>query len=119
MNQYSVSFRSLVVWQEAKKLALDVYKATTQFPKYELYALTSQIGRSSSSVMANIAEGNERRSVKDRLHFFAMSRSSLAETDCHLELCFELGYLAPESYELLLSKINKTSYLLNRFILSQ
>jgi four helix bundle protein len=50
-------FRDLRVWETSHKLALDIYKVTAVFPKSELYGLTSQIRRSSSSIGANIAEG--------------------------------------------------------------
>ena len=50
-------FRNLKVWDKAHRLTLAVYKATVSFPKEELYALTSQIRRSSASIPSNIAEG--------------------------------------------------------------
>lgn len=49
-------FRDLRVWETSHKLTLDIYKLTATFPKSELYGLTSQIGRSSSSIGANITE---------------------------------------------------------------
>ena len=51
------SFEDLVVWQKAHQLVLGVYKATKDFPKEEIFALTSQFRRSAVSVAANIAEG--------------------------------------------------------------
>jgi four helix bundle protein len=68
--------------------------------------MTSQLRRSSSSIMANIAEGNYRKTNKDRLNFFITSRASLAETDCFLELAYDLKYLEKADYEQLL--INST-----------
>jgi len=50
-------FRDLKVWEKAHRLTLAVYKATLLFPKEELYGLTSQIRRASTSIPANIAEG--------------------------------------------------------------
>jgi 23S rRNA-intervening sequence protein len=47
-------YRNLEVWERAHQLTLAVYKATTVFPKDELYSLTSQIRRSCSSIPANI-----------------------------------------------------------------
>ena len=69
--------------------------------------------------MANIAEGNERKCLKDRLNFFNMAKSSLVELDCFLELSFDLEYLTKEPYQNALEKMNKVAYLLNRFSLSQ
>lgn len=54
-------FRDLRVWDKAHQLTLQVYSATTSFPKHELYGLTSQIRRCSASIGANIAEGCGKR----------------------------------------------------------
>lgn len=118
MNRYARSFRSLIVWREAKKYTLKIYQLTKSFPQQELYGLSSQLRRASSSVMANIAEGNERYSQNDRLHFFSMARSSLVETDCHLELAYDLGYLNDKDYSEILNHLNQTGYLLAKFITS-
>jgi len=69
--------------------------------------------------MANIAEGNERLTKKDRLHFFTVARSSLVETDCHLELAYDLKYLSDSNYDKLVNQLNKTAYLLSQFIRNQ
>jgi len=117
-NQYGNSFRKLIVWQEAKILTLKIYKITTAFPQHELYGIVSQLRRSSSSIMANIAEGNNRRTKNDKIRFFTMAQSSLCETDCFLELAYELQYLSKEKYSLLLDQLNKTAFLLNKLIRS-
>ena len=51
------SFRDLRVWQEAMKLTMEIYRVTVNFPKHELYRLSSQIRRAAVSVPSNIAEG--------------------------------------------------------------
>ena len=51
------SFWDLRVWQEAMKLTTEIYRATVNFPKHELYGLSSQIRRAAVSVPNNIAEG--------------------------------------------------------------
>ena len=50
-------FREFKVWEKAHGLTLDIYKATATFPRAEMYGLTSQLRRASSSIPANIAEG--------------------------------------------------------------
>lgn len=54
-------FRNLRVWDEAHRLTLKIYRATSRFPREELYGLTSQMRRCTVSIDANIAEaaGNE------------------------------------------------------------
>ena len=58
-------FRKQKVWQKSHQLTLDVYKATSNFPREELYGLTNQIRRSCASIPANIAEGCGRSSEAD------------------------------------------------------
>jgi four helix bundle protein len=118
-NSYPKTFRQLIVWQETKKLCLNIYRITKNFPQEEIYTLVSQLRRAAYSVLANIAEGNERKGIKDRLNFFNIARGSLVELDCLLELSSDLSYLNENDYKNLLEKINKVAYLLNKFITAQ
>jgi 23S rRNA-intervening sequence protein len=54
------AYHRLVVWQEAHKLVLAVYRTTESFPRSELFGLTSQMRRSAASVATNIVEGQGR-----------------------------------------------------------
>ena len=85
-------FETLLVWQRAHELVRAVYRLSSTFPKFELYALGDQMRRSSVSIAANIAEAYSRRSPKDKLRFLNMSRGSLEETRYFLRLCRDLGY---------------------------
>jgi hypothetical protein len=51
------TFRSLIAWQKAVELNVAVYQLTNEFPKAELFGLTSQMRRAAVSVASNIAEG--------------------------------------------------------------
>jgi len=113
-KQYQRTFRKLIVWQKAKELTLKVYQLTKRFPSDEKFGLSSQIKRASVSVMSNIAEGNERNGVRDKLHFFNISYSSLVEVDSHSELALALEYITKSDYEHLIELINKTGFLLCR-----
>ncbi len=86
------------VWQKAHELTLLVYKVTRKFPKYELYGLTSQLRRSSSSVAANIVEGFNRNTTKELIQFLFNARASCAETKYHLRLARDLGYIEEKDY---------------------
>ena len=56
------NYKDLIVWKKAHQMTLEVYSATREFPREELFGLTSQVRRSAASVGANIAEGSGRRS---------------------------------------------------------
>ena len=66
--------------------------------------------------MANIAEGNGRRTTKDKLRFYNIAFSSLTETDCLLELSEELSFIKKEEYNKTVNNLNKTAYLLSQLV---
>jgi four helix bundle protein len=86
------SYRDLVVWKAAMNLAPDVYRVTANFPKTELYGLTSQLRRSVVSTASNIAEGHTRGSTKEYQRFVAIAHGSLAEAETQLLLAQRLGF---------------------------
>jgi len=92
------SYRELLVWQEAYKLALAVYEITKNFPVSESYGLVSQIRRAIVSISANIAEGFNRQTKKEYLQFLYISRGSLQEIDFLLLLAKDLKYLEEIKY---------------------
>ena len=92
-------FRDLKVWDKAHRLTLDVYKATSQFPREELYGLTSQMRRCSASIGANIAEGCGKRGNNEFQRFLQISSGSASELDYHFLLARDLLYLANGDYE--------------------
>ena len=86
-------FTDLYAWQKAHQLVLSIYKITQSFPRDELFGLSSQIRRSSASVGANIAEGFGRPSLREKIQFYSIAQSSLTETQNHLILSHDLGYI--------------------------
>jgi len=99
--------RELEVWQFAKDLAADVYKITKKFPKEELYGLTDQIKRSTTSISANIAEGAGRNSTKEFLQFLSIANGSSLELDTFLVICYEAELLSKDEFEKLEEKNNR------------
>ena len=87
-------FRQLKVWEKSHQLA--IYKATKEFPKEELYGLTSQIRRASMSIPTNIAEGCGRNTDADFAGFLQMAMGSASETEYQLLLSYDLGFLNKE-----------------------
>lgn len=83
----------LRAWQEAMVLVKDVYTITVDFPREELFALTSQIRRAAVSIPSNIAEGAARTGHKEFLQFLSISRGSLSELETQLLIAAEIGYV--------------------------
>jgi len=110
------SFRELVVWQKAMKLALEVHAVTLKFPKEEIFGLTQQVRKASVSIPSNIAEGNGRATRADYVHFLHIARGSLFETETQLELSKDFGYLPELTFQSLLSLSIEIERMLNSII---
>jgi four helix bundle protein len=85
--------RKLIAFTKARELALEVYRATSMFPREEQFGLTSQLRRASVSISSNLVEGCARRSERDYLRFVDMALGSARELEFQLELAQELGFL--------------------------
>ena len=107
------NFRDLRAWTKAHRLVLDVYRATTSFPRCELYGLTSQIRRSAVSIPSNIAEGSKRQHPADFAHFLNMSEASAAEVEYLCMVSRDLGYASAEAQKPLSSEIDDISRMLH------
>lgn len=80
------SFKDLIVWQKAKDLAVVIYKLTEQFPKSELYGLSSQMRRAVISISSNIAESYHRFHNKEKKQFLAIAFGSGSELESQIEI---------------------------------
>ena len=109
------NFKKLNIWKNAMQLSNDVFKITKDFPKEEVYSLTSQINRSVVSVASNIAEGSSRSSNKDFCRFLEISLGSLYELQTQLILALYKGYLSQESLEYIEIKIEELQKMISGF----
>ncbi len=98
-------FHTLKVWEKAHQLTLDVYHVTVGFPKEEMYGLTSQIRRASSSIPANIAEGCGRGGNAEFKQFLQIALGSASELEYHLLLACDLHYLPTADYDRLIASV--------------
>ncbi len=96
-------------------MTLRVYRETQSFPKAELFGLTSQLRRSCSSIAANIAEGSG-RGGREFARFLTIASGSASETEYHLILAGDLGYLPAESRQGLLADIEEVKRMLTSLI---
>lgn len=110
-------FRKLDVWEKAYRLTLEVYKTTVNFPKDELYGLTSQIRRASASIPANIAEGCGRDGAPELARFLQIAMGSASELEYHVLLAHDLGFLESPIYQQLNTDVTEVKRMLASFIL--
>jgi len=96
-------YKKLLVYQKAHVLAREVYGITKEYPKEELFGLTSQMRRCSVSVVANIVEGYGRGTKKEKVRFCCIARGSLTELEYFIDLSFDLGYLDEYTYNTLVT----------------
>jgi four helix bundle protein len=80
------SFRDLLVWQKSMELTVAIYRLTQEFPREEIYGLTSQIRRAAVSVPSNIAEGQGRLNPSEFRQFLGIARGSVREIQTQPEI---------------------------------
>jgi four helix bundle protein len=105
-----------MVWERAHKLTLSIYKLTKEFPKDELYGLTNQMRRSSSSIPSNIAEGCGRDSQAELSRFLQMAMGSSSELEYQIILSHDLKYMDDNVFLNLSEELNQFRRMLNSFI---
>lgn len=95
----SFKFEKLQIWQKAMSFGENIYKLSLQFPKIEIYNLSSQIIRASDSVALNISEGSIMQSNQEYNRFLNYSVRSLAEMVTCLYKAKYGGYIDNPSFE--------------------
>jgi len=114
---HAESFRDLVVYKNARKLAKSIFELTKSFPKEEMYSLTDQVRRSSSSIGAQIAEAWAKRRYKK--HFISKltdADGEQQETQHWIETAKDCRYLSPEQPQSLNSALSEIGRMINSMI---
>ena len=109
-------FREIKVWEKAHVLTLEVYKASSRFPREETYGLTSQLRRSSSSIPANIAEGFGRGGNAELARFLQIGMGSACELEYHVLLAKDLDFLTLNRYEHLQERVVEVKRMLGALL---
>ena len=112
------SYHDLIVWQKAIDFVVDTYKLTGQFPRTELYGLTSQLQRAIVSIPSNIAEGAGRIHTREFIHHAGISRGSLFEAETQIIVAQRLGYVGAEDIGPLLNAVGELGRMLHGLIAS-
>ncbi|MGB1308728.1 MAG: four helix bundle protein [Oceanihabitans sp.] len=109
-----MSFKTLLAYQKGFSLAMDIFHLTKDFPKSELYGLTSQMVRSSRSVCSNISEGYRKRQyVKHFKSKMSDADGENSETQLWLDFAVACKYISEEKQKELQNKSEEIGKLIN------
>lgn len=118
MNKKIVSHKDLLVWQKAMDLVSVIYTLTRNFPKDEIYGLSSQLKRAAISIPSNIAEGRIRSGTKEFLHFLRIALGSVAELDTQLEIARREKFISETRYTEVMNRVDEIGRMLSGLIVS-
>lgn len=108
--------KQLAVYKEIRSLIKEIYLITKLLPDEERFNMISQIRRAALSVKLNLAEGASRKSLKERMRFYEISRGSLVEIDAAVETAVDLNYFNETILEKLSEQLNKCFAMLSNMI---
>ena len=106
----------MTVWQRGKELAVEIYRLTQDGIFGRDFGLRDQVRRAAVSIPSNVAEGDERGTNKEAVHFFYIAKGSLAELQTQLEIAQEIGYLDLETLTALNEKCAQLGKMLGSLI---
>ena len=111
-----VSYKNLIVWQKSIDLVLSVYRLTENFPREEVYGLTSQMRRASVSIPSNIAEGSRRGTRKDFRSFLLNAFGSGAELETQIVIAKRLSFSNALDFQEVDNLLEEVMKMLNKMI---
>jgi len=111
------NFRDLYVWHKSHALTLECYKLTRDFPKHELYGITSQMRRCAASIAANIAEACGKRGNGNFQRLLGIAAGSASELEYHFLLARDLELMTADQYKTLNSSVLEVKRTLATLIL--
>jgi four helix bundle protein len=106
--------KDLDVWKKSMDIVVNIYSITEDFPKDEIYGLTSQIRRAAVSIPSNIAEGAARNTDKEFMQFLHIALGSASEVETQLIIAQRLQYSG--NFAEILTKINSVKQMINGLI---
>jgi four helix bundle protein len=109
-------FKKIKVWEKSHLLTLEIYRITDQFPKTEIYSLTNQMRRASTSIPTNIAEGAVQESDAQYARYLRIALGSAAELEYQLLLARDLKYIPEAAYNHLVTSVMEIKRMLTAFI---
>jgi four helix bundle protein len=112
-------YRGVLAWQKAMDMVAEVYRVSRDWPKEELYGLTSRLRRAAVSVPANIAEGRGRGGSTEYSRYLSIAYGSLCELETHLYIAQRLAYLDNDVLDRLIRQTTEVAQLLHGLMKSQ
>ena len=109
-------FEDLEIWQEARKLAKEIYILSKETGLQSDYKFKEQIKASSGSVMDNIAEGFERDGNIEFRQFLSIAKGSAGESRSQIYRLYDYEYISEEQFVDLKNKYESLSGKIKNFI---
>lgn len=106
---YIKSYKDLIVWQKSIDLVKEIFDLTRNFPKEEIYGITSQMRRAAVSIPSNIAEGSGRRFNNEWQQFYSFAYGSTLELETQMIISRDLGFAPIQSFSKSFSLIEEIS----------
>ncbi|MGE5656351.1 MAG: four helix bundle protein [Actinomycetota bacterium] len=106
------TFESLIVWQKGIDLVKEIYLLTKEGELSKDFGLRDQLRRAAVSVPTNIAEGFERSSRKEYLHFLSIAKGSAGEIRSLIRVALEINDLGREAYTKMYNQARELSGLI-------
>jgi four helix bundle protein len=111
-------FQDLIAWQKAMALVTAIYRATGDWPREELYGLTSQVRRAAVSIPSNLAEGHGRTGSREFAHHVSIAYGSLCELETQVLIAEQLGYANTDTSERLTTQMMEVRRLIRGLLRS-
>ena len=111
-------FRKLKVWEKAHELTLLIYKMSNKFPKNEMFSLTNQIRRASTSIPTNIAEGCGRGSDSQFAYFLNIALGSASELEYQIILSNDLRFVSDGNCQIILDELIEVKKMLSKLYIA-
>lgn len=109
-------FEDLEAWRKARELTNAVYDLSDDGAFARDFALRDQIRRAAVSMMSNIAEGFESRTVGLYIDYLGRAKASCGEVRSQLYIAFDRAYISEEAFDRTLALAQSTSRLAHGLI---
>ena len=110
------SYRDLDIWKRSRTMVTTIYRATSAFPKREMFGLTSQLRRAAVSVPSNIAEGAARLYTREYIRFLSNALGSIAELETQLLVSVDLGYITEQRIQSIMQELDEIGRMTRRLV---